>query len=77
VSKLTDKLDDGGRKYALNMIALWAAEQLGKRGEDANEFARDFLAKTRPQSNINTWSIDSHRYFWDEVSARKRRYSKI
>ena len=25
VSKLTDKLDDEGRKYALNMIALWAA----------------------------------------------------
>lgn len=44
MSDFTETLDAEARKCALNMIALWAARQLGKSGEDADEFARDFIA---------------------------------
>ena len=45
MSDFAEVLDSEARRYALNMIALWAAGQLGKTGEDAREFAREFLAE--------------------------------
>jgi hypothetical protein len=45
VSDFTEILDAEARRYALNMIALWAAQQLGKSGDEANDFAQEFIAK--------------------------------
>ena len=46
--ELIENIDSEARGYALNMIAVWAAQQLGKTGDQANEFVREFVSRSSP-----------------------------